>query len=413
MHLYCLAARIKGRLVMPFLIMVSLLLLVFGPMMPVLALAQSRSFDEMAKVTSPHLAAAQKKLVDELKRFAASNGAREGTPEYWAIIQANLAKVRGKAIVGGDGERSLSGLSQEFAVPPPSERALMDVATRNSLEVYLNQIESGERIFGGAPAQPGEFREVVAIAARTTTGSGFQAFCTGTLIAEGAVLTAGHCVCGEEFQGDPQAVVAFGTDINVAVDVAFKSTKVLTLQPGYCELYNDKATKAEAKRDVALVLFDAKAPPLAGKVPDGGLKPGRIATWQFMFGKKLGELQFVGFGLTEEDKFKTGQKRFAVSPVVEPICGSKSSHGCLEGAEIVAIDTLKKRDTCNGDSGGPAFVTVRSQSFLAAITSRGGACGSGGVYSLLTPRVVQWLTTEHNLDLITCDSPARCVRRVD
>ena len=47
-----------------------------------------------------------------------------------------------------------------------------------------------------------------------------------------------------------------------------------------------------------------------------------------------------------------------------------------------------------GDSGGPAYVYHQDQYWLAAITSRavrGAACGPGGVYTLTTGEVAEWV----------------------
>jgi hypothetical protein len=68
-----------------------------------------------------------------------------------------------------------------------------------------------------------------------------------------------------------------------------------------------------------------------------------------------------------------------------------------------------QQDSCNGDSGGPAFIRVGDGSLrLAGITSRGSnPCGDGGYYGTPYPSLC-WLRDETGVDLIgdacgTCD----------
>jgi len=56
-----------------------------------------------------------------------------------------------------------------------------------------------------------------------------------------------------------------------------------------------------------------------------------------------------------------------------------------------------KRDTCEGDSGGPIYAGLTSVvGLLAGVTSRqigvpGSQCGDGGNYGLIDDRVVAWM----------------------
>lgn len=400
-------------------------------------LAQARSFEELRQPQSKQEAAEQRQLVQALKAFAVSKGAKPGSAEYWSIIQVNLAKSRHALIEGG--ARDLSGLARAFEVPAARDRITLDDRARAALEAHVESIESGERIFGGRPANPGEFPEVVSLAKPNQTESGYSSFCSGTLIGftsgahHGVVLTAAHCVCGTEVRGEsPTAIVVFGTDVNIRskITVAFPILNAGTLQEDYCQQYSDKSTEHKATRDVAYVRFDPAAPPIigqwpkrcsepaafamlaaTGRSPAGCLEPTRIADWRFIISGQLRELLLVGFGYTHNDEL--GKKNYVLAPVAETICGSSSPHGCQPGVEIVAIDGLKKRDTCNGDSGGPAFIGMQERRFLAAVTSRGGECGTGGIYSLVSPKVIDWLSTDLNVEPTICSSPSRCTRLVE
>jgi len=61
----------------------------------------------------------------------------------------------------------------------------------------------------------------------------------------------------------------------------------------------------------------------------------------------------------------------------------------------VAADPLKKKDSCNGDSGGGVYARLEDGSLaLLAVVSRGiqNKCGVGGIYVLTTTSdVCEWL----------------------
>lgn len=130
--------------------------------------------------------------------------------------------------------------------------------------------------------------------------------------------------------------------------------------------------------------------------------PAQIATPALMLSAQLSKMLVVGYGQPEAGK-QVGPKRLACIPVASPICGtaqSSNTYKCAPGLETVLIDTVNvlRRDTCGGDSGGPIFAVRRTGAsyryYLVAVTSRavsGSDCGAGGVYSLIRPRVVDWM----------------------
>jgi hypothetical protein len=369
---------------------------------------QSRSLEQLNKVENPAVLAAQGEFISALQRYAAAHAARE-SPEYWAIINANLARSR--EAVGG-GARSLSGSPTPFIVPDPKARSAMSADAIRVTKSYVGALSNGARIFNGKPSLPAEFVEVVSIAARHNDV--FTSFCSGTLVAPGTVLTAAHCVCESEFEASPGPAIVFGSDVNrpdgiiAAYDVDFS----VTMHGDYCQNYRVRREAAMAGRDLAIVRFNQQSL-VKGASPPQGFAPVRIATWQLLFGRAIEEMQLVGFGYTENNIL--GEKRITASPIVDLICSAESeaTRFCALGRESVAIDGLTRHDTCGGDSGGPAFIYSGSTSyFLAAVTSRGGKCGSGGVYSLVTPEALRWMATL-NIDLIMCDTPSRCLRRAD
>jgi secreted trypsin-like serine protease len=96
---------------------------------------------------------------------------------------------------------------------------------------------------------------------------------------------------------------------------------------------------------------------------------------------------------------------FAGVPIESRICGFEAqqrAYGCAAGLETVLVHPRREKDTCRGDSGGPAFAVIEEEGrltyVLVGITSRAvdpsGSCGPGGIYTLLTPQLVDWMRLE-------------------
>jgi hypothetical protein len=226
-------------------------------------------------------------------------------------------------------------------------------------------------IYGGDPVEPGTWPAVVAV--HTTK------LCTGTLVAPNLVLTAAHC-----FEPTPVAPVEiyFG-DMEAGATVI--SSDDWGSHPDFCL----PSVCGEDLHDFAWVKLPANV---------GGIEPIEPITNQDEFDEAMQvgrELTFVGFG-QDEDKV-TGIKRVVVS--------SLTSFN-ESGREFRAGGAGK--DTCMGDSGGPALVQLSSGQWrLAGVISRGGDCGLGGIYGVPLPELC-WLRDESGVDLLpagceTCD----------
>jgi hypothetical protein len=100
------------------------------------------------------------------------------------------------------------------------------------------------------------------------------------------------------------------------------------------------------------------------------------------------EVTAVGFGLAD-DALGAGPKRQVSMPIV-----SVGERDALIGGQ--------GKDTCTGDSGGPAFIRLGDGTWrLLGVTSHGETCGEGGHYSLVPPAVA-WLEQSSGLDLTPC-----------
>jgi hypothetical protein len=220
----------------------------------------------------------------------------------------------------------------------------------------------GQPIYGGTEADPGEWPAVVGI----STGK----LCTGTLVAPDLVLTAAHC-----FDPEPTGPVQvyFGDSLGSAKTVLASSW---AKHPEYC-VYPDCS---EDVHDFAWIRLSSPVS-VAPIVP---------ITDQAEFDEvmRVGtSFWFVGFGENEDGVL--GIKREVEATLTE---FNESGREFRAGGG--------GKDTCYGDSGGPALVQPSSGQWrLAGVISRGAECGEGGVYGVPLPELC-WLRDSSGVDLL-------------
>ncbi len=214
-----------------------------------------------------------------------------------------------------------------------------------------------QEIFGGT--------DVVSCGWPTTVS--MQGQCTGTLVHPQVVIYAAHC-------GSGYGSVQFGEAIEGGASRSVPTQFCSTYPGGGPGGGDDWAVcvLAEPQNDIPLV-------PILMGCETSVLTPGR-------------EVTIVGFGNANTGPY--GIKR-EVTTTINNIAGGEASIG---GGGL---------DSCQGDSGGPVYVQMPDSDGgdgtwrVFGITSYGGACGGGGMYSMMHTGI-EWFESESGFDLTPC-----------
>lgn len=239
-------------------------------------------------------------------------------------------------------------------------------------------------IVGGEAVEGSDWASVVAVLTPDPEDKTIGHLCSGTLVAPRIVLTAAHCIPAK---ADASKIeVYFGTQLTSHQRATGKR---FGLHPDACVDDCDPEAMdfafVEIVEDVKGVKF---IPPLTEQ-----------ADWDFAMVPHQ-PITLVGFGAVRDDEEEgaaplredeRGHKRM-VTTIIEAF----TAHG----EEVIAGS--KGKDTCGGDSGGPAFVKVADGSWRqVGVTSRGvRPCGSGYGYYGVPYFALTWLRDETGVDLL-------------
>lgn len=261
------------------------------------------------------------------------------------------------------------------------------------------------RVFNGSAPGPCNNLDTVAILDTRN-----QLVCSGLLVDRRHVLSAAHCVCQ---MGGGGGTVVLGETVHASrPDKAVRRAAVPIDPSGTRTPIEDPCLSSERRRGADIALFR-----LAGDlrvdedckrrirdeatrnnetvVGDHKLHTARIAPVAAILDPSVTTVRVSGFGRTEFASI--GEKLFAHVGVYSRICGPEvisRRFRCVAGRETMLVDPAGLRDTCGGDSGGPVYLKSGRKFLAYAITSRGlpgGECRAGGIYTLITPAVVNWM----------------------
>jgi len=321
----------------------------------------------------------------EIPRQAPSEFAKAVAPpdtaEHYRVLEKSLLTLKVKdygEAVAFPGGRSVALKGAEPLFTALRKKVAEDVSDLTSLRSdpiwqknfrkWLNEkvIPAQEplRVIGGVETAEGEFPDCVAV------GSDQGFCCSGTLISKDLVVTAAHCI-----RGGCASRIYIGNNSNQPITERVFRIRKAVVHPAY-NLFN-------SSHDIALLVLEKQ-------VPD--VTPRQIASSDLV--NQSYSVRLVGFGISENGVFGV---QFKVDTIVASnFCGAmeaQQKYGCNADWEIVAGGL--GADSCNGDSGGPAYVLADGRLFLAGATSRATRnsirpCGDGGVYTRVD-RYVDWI----------------------
>lgn len=230
-------------------------------------------------------------------------------------------------------------------------------------------------IYGGKATAKGEFYSSIAITNRYT-----GVFCSGTAITPTLIVTAAHCVQPMGTFSDNYVYVGNGRENGLYLGQF--QVKTAKASPSY------NPWSFSGQNDIAYVVLANPIPlPAAAFVP--------VATKKSELAEllKVGKTsRVIGFG-GREDK-GIGVKYEVDAPITKL------------GTNEIGIGG-KGKDSCQGDSGGPAYGQLANGEWrVFGVVSRGGQCGSGGIYGLMHANIC-WVQQDSGIDLGlpagTCD----------
>lgn len=219
-------------------------------------------------------------------------------------------------------------------------------------------------VFGGTEVPFGHAMSTSVVALLDFNKGGL---CTGTLIGNNLILTAAHCI-----GSDPtKMVVVFHTSLveaqknPTAHARPVNGATVATVFPG-THLQNGNLD------DIALVHY-------AGSTPSG-YRPADLLPAQLATELRPGmQALLVGYGVSTEitDKPGSGSGSGLLRYINLNIASANSN------LTEVTLSQHQGFGVCRGDSGGPAFVSVRGRVFVWGVTSRVSAvnCQGSSIYT--------------------------------
>ena len=222
-------------------------------------------------------------------------------------------------------------------------------------------------IIGGVEVEPQDLIAATTVAIMGQDDEG-QFLCSGSILDQDLVVTAGHCL-GDS--GKAALSIYFRANLKGQGPIVVATG---ALRP---QQYTGGPDASTNMYDIALVHFNGGLP--AGYQPvklldnANSLRDGEQVT-------------LAGFGVTQADadSFDTSGAG-TLRKVNVNILQAK-----MPSTEVL-LDESHGRGSCNGDSGGPAFVERSGALVLFGVTSRGdGACAQEGIYTNI-PTHTAWL----------------------
>lgn len=223
------------------------------------------------------------------------------------------------------------------------------------------------RIIGGSPVPDGAYPECCLVGIQNLNGT-FQWFCTGVLVHPRIVLTAAHCY-------DPS--YSYIVALNTINQNALSSAELIQVKKA---VPNAGYQQTRKFNDIMVLVLSQNAQTVPVQI--ASTHEVNAATGTTLVGFGNDDVNSTrGFGIKRE--VAVGIESIRRSPI-DNLDADETRYDYESDLEFVAGG--RGYDSCNGDSGGPAYINAGGVRKVAGLTSRAtnGAttpCGEGGIYT--------------------------------
>lgn len=241
--------------------------------------------------------------------------------------------------------------------------------------------ENDTGIVGGAVVERADSlsRSVVGIYLEdSSTETKLRQICTGTLIASDVILTAAHCVDDTVAKSASKFIVSFGNKtIKSKADL-----QQVKLRRGLAKRVHSR-WDVNAMDDTTAPIYDIALLKIQGRTPPFGFKP--VAHAKSKQALKIGDqILAYGFGLTMDFENMEPDELLKVAITIRDPRFSATHFETYDPGS----------STCNGDSGGPAFLVDSSGSAkVVGVTSFGPFFCNGESYFTNVVAFSSWINS--------------------